>query len=158
MGKQMPYTYDFERPNLTVDLIILRHSSKPHQDEILLIKRKKDPFKGKWAFPGGFVNPNEPTVQAASRELEEETGVRCLPEDLGFIGVYDTPGADPRGWRITVVYDLIVPMNTKAVGQDDAEEAKWFQINKLDPKILAFDHARILTDYVFGENQDWKTK
>jgi 8-oxo-dGTP diphosphatase len=137
----MPKDGGYERPNFTVDLIIVRFQKEL---ELLLIRRGKEPFKDQWAFPGGFVNPNEPHAEAAVRELEEETGIKC--SQLDFFGLYDTPGADPRGWRISSVHSAVVPRNTEALAGDDAESVQWFTFNAIPP--LAFDHALILRDFM----------
>lgn len=140
----MPKDDGYERPNFTVDLIIIRFREK--KAELLLIERGGEPFKGRWAFPGGFVNPNEPNIEAACRELEEETTVVRTTENLSFFGVYDTPNADPRGWRVTAVYSAGVSSDTEAVGRDDAKKAEWFEFDKIPA--LAFDHDLILRDFV----------
>jgi 8-oxo-dGTP diphosphatase len=152
----MPYTYDFQKANLTVDIILLRQKDVGCADvdspppEVLLIQRKHDPFAGCWAFPGGFVNPYEGLEHAALRELEEETGL--VPYFLNqWQAVSDTNPddlRDPRGWSISVVFNGEVSYEDgqKAVGNDDAEKAQWFPLNKLPP--LAFDHAEILRNFV----------
>jgi len=123
---------------VTVDAVILRKSS---DYELLLIKRKNEPFKDCWALPGGFVDENEDLKTAAIRELEEETQIKVT--DLEQIGAFGKPFRDPRGHMISVAYFGIVPENTIAVAADDAKETGWFSVKDL-PK-LAFDHLDIVT-------------
>lgn len=132
------HSYDYPRPALTVDAVLVTREAVP---KVLLIRRKKDPFAGSWAFPGGFVDENEPLADAVRRELREETGL-----DVGEIEQLYTagnPGRDPRGWTVGVAYLARVdPAVLKPVAADDAEAVGWFPI--ADPPPLAFDHAMIL--------------
>lgn len=123
---------------VTVDAVIFRKSAGGH--ELLLIKRKNDPFKGKWALPGGFVDENEDLADAAKRELREETGL--VVESLQQLGAFGKPGRDPRSHTVSVAYTGFANENAEAVGADDADEAKWFLITDLPE--LAFDHADII--------------
>lgn len=123
---------------VTVDAVILRKSD---DFELLLIKRKNEPFKDCWALPGGFVDENEDLKTAAIRELEEETQIKVT--DLEQIGAFGKPFRDPRGHMISVAYFGFVPENTIAVAADDAKETGWFSVKDL-PK-LAFDHLDIVT-------------
>jgi len=123
---------------VTVDAVILRKSG---DYELLLIKRKNEPFKDCWALPGGFVDQNEDLKVAAIRELEEETQIKVT--DLEQIGAFGKPFRDPRGHMISVAYFGFVPENTIAVAADDAKETGWFSVKDL-PK-LAFDHLDIVT-------------
>lgn len=137
----MPYTYDYPRPMLTVDIFLLR--LKHDRLEVLLIQRKNDPFKGRWALPGGYVEIEEPLEAAAKRELSEETGIKDIP--LRKINVFGEPGRDPRGRTITIVYLGVVPLEfrERAKAGDDAIASQWYHINNLPD--LAFDHTRIVT-------------
>jgi 8-oxo-dGTP diphosphatase len=108
---------------------------------VLLIRRRKPPFEGKWALPGGFVGMDESLREAALRELAEETDVRdvCL-EQIQTFGDLDR---DPRGRVITVAYlALVAPHAVSARAGDDALETRWWSMYDLPP--LAFDHADIL--------------
>lgn len=129
----------FKSPNLTVDGIIFRDNT------ILLIKRKNNPFKGKWALPGGFVEYGETTEKAVIREIFEETGLNTKIKSL--LGVYSDPNRDPRGHTVSVVYILEV-LDGTLKGGDDASEAKFFQENQLPE--LSFDHEKIIKDYLLG--------
>jgi 8-oxo-dGTP diphosphatase len=127
------------RPLLTVDVIVLTETAPP---SVLLIQRRNAPFAGDWALPGGFVEERERVADAAPRELAEETGLKA--GRLRLLGVYDTPGRDPRGWTVSVVYLARAPAELAVSGADDASDARWFRSNAL-PK-LAFDHAVIIAD------------
>lgn len=132
------YTYDYPRPAVTVDLVLVTREERPR---VLLIRRKKEPFAGKWALPGGFVDMDETLEESARRELLEETGVRVAR--LEQLHTFGDPGRDPRGRTITVAYLAVVaPGSVDARAADDAAEAGWFSLRRPPP--LAFDHADIL--------------
>jgi len=132
------FSYDYPRPALTVDLVIATREPRPR---VLLIRRRADPYAGRWALPGGFVNENEPLVAAAQRETLEETGVEVT--DLEQLYTAGDPGRDPRGWTVTVAYLVRVnAADLKPVAADDAEAVGWFPLDKLPQ--MAFDHAMIL--------------
>lgn len=135
----MSYTYKYPRPAVTADMIVLTDETDP---KILLIQRGNEPFKGCWAFPGGFMNMDETTEQCARRELKEETGLEI--GEIKQVGAYSAVDRDPRGRTVTVAYITHVPQILPVTGLDDAAEAKWWPINALPP--LAFDHAQILRD------------
>lgn len=123
---------------VTVDAVILR---KKEDFELLLIKRKNEPYKDCWALPGGFVDENEDLKVAAIRELEEETQIKVT--DLEQIGAFGKPFRDPRGHMISVAYFGTVSSDTVAIAADDAKEVAWFSIKNLPE--LAFDHLDIVT-------------
>jgi len=132
------HTYDYPRPALTVDVVLLTRDAVPR---VLLIRRKHDPFADCWAFPGGFVEEGETLAEAAARELLEETMV-VAPELEPLYTTVD-PGRDPRGWTVTVVFlGRVDRKKLKPKGADDASATKWFAIDDLPA--LAFDHAMIL--------------
>lgn len=132
------FSYDYPRPALTVDLVV---ASREPRVRVLLIRRRRDPFAGSWALPGGFVDENEPLDAAARRELEEETGVRLT--HLEQLHTFGDPGRDPRGWTVSVAYLARVnPPEVKPKAADDAAEVGWFPLDDLPA--LAFDHAAIL--------------
>ncbi len=110
--------------------------------QVLLVRRKKPPFQGHWALPGGFVEPGERLEEAARRELWEETGLE--PLHMEQLHTFGDPGRDPRGWVISVVYLAILDGRRPLRAGDDAASAAWFDLDALPP--LAFDHADIL-DY-----------
>ena len=137
----MEYTYKYPRPAVTADCVVMTKESVP---QVLLIERGADPYKGCWAFPGGFMNMDETTEQCAIRELEEETGLKV--SELRQIGAYSKVDRDPRGRTITVAYLAIVDHPIAVTGQDDAAKAEWFPIDTLPP--LAFDHEEIMQDAI----------
>jgi 8-oxo-dGTP diphosphatase len=134
----MSHTYEYARPSVTVDVVIVTREPAPR---VLLIRRKKDPFVGTWAIPGGFVDPGETLAAAAVRELREETGV--VGVDLEQLAAFGDPGRDPRGWTVSVAFLARVDAGTKATADDDAAEAGWHPLDK-PPQPLAFDHDQIL--------------
>jgi len=137
----MAYTYDYPRPAVTADCIVM---TKEPQPKVLLIQRGANPYKGAWAFPGGFMNMDETTEECAFRELEEETGLKVAT--VHQIGAYSKVDRDPRGRTITVAYLAIVDSPLDVKGQDDAAIAAWFPITDLPH--LAFDHYDIMHDAV----------
>ena len=137
----MAYTYDYPRPAVTADCIVM--TNEP-QSKVLLIQRGANPYKGAWAFPGGFMNMDETTEQCAIRELEEETGLKVAT--VHQIGAYSKVDRDPRGRTITVAYLAIVDKPVDVKGQDDAANAAWFPITDLPH--LAFDHYDIMHDAI----------
>ena len=132
------FTYDFPRPALTVDVVLLTREAVP---KLLLIQRKRDPFAGAWALPGGFVEEGETLAAAARRELLEETGVEV--GDLEQLVAAGDPGRDPRGWTVSVAYLARVnPGEVAPKAADDARAVGWYALTQLPP--LAFDHAMIV--------------
>jgi len=139
MAKKARFCYAFPRASVTVDIAIVTRQKRPR---ILLIRRKKEPFAGAWALPGGFIEMDETLEESARRELREETGVAAAA-DLVQIGTFGDPGRDPRGRTITVVYLARVKLRqVKPVAADDAAEVNWFALDA--PPTLAFDHDCIL--------------
>jgi len=137
----MAYTYKYPRPAVTADCVVITKEAEP---KVLLIERGEDPYKGSWAFPGGFLNMDETTEQCAIRELEEETGMKI--QELQQIGAYSKVDRDPRGRTITVAYLAVIDFPCEVTGQDDAAKAQWFPLGEL-PK-LAFDHDEIMQDAI----------
>ena len=137
----MEYTYKYPRPAVTADCVVITKETEPR---VLLIQRGFDPYKGCWAFPGGFMNMDETTEQCAIRELEEETGLSL--SDIHQIGAYSKVDRDPRGRTITVAYLAIIDKPIAVCGQDDAAKAEWFPLSALPE--LAFDHTDIMTDAI----------
>ena len=137
----MTFTYEYPRPAVTADCVVIAKEKEP---KVLLIQRGNEPFKGCWAFPGGFMNMDETTEQCAVRELEEETGLKVTK--IKQIGAYSKVDRDPRGRTITVAYLAIIDKVENVKGLDDAAKAQWFPISNL-PK-LAFDHEEIMRDAI----------
>ena len=137
MAVKGTYTYDYPRPAVTTDCVIFGYDGK--ELKVLLIERGIEPFKGCWAFPGGFLNMDEDALAGARRELKEETGL-----ENAFIEQFHTfsePGRDPRGRVITIAHYALVKIQ-EVEGGDDAAQARWFPIGEVPH--LAFDHDRIL--------------
>jgi 8-oxo-dGTP diphosphatase len=132
------YCYEYPRPAVTVDIVLFRDHDGAR--EVLLIRRKSDPYAGKWALPGGFVDQDEKLEAAASRELQEETGLTRVK--LRQLGAFGDPGRDPRGHTVSIAFTAEVGPERKVRGGDDADEAEWFSLAKLPP--LAFDHRKII--------------
>lgn len=137
----MEYTYKYPRPAVTADCVVITKEAEP---KVLLIQRGADPYKGCWAFPGGFMNMDETTEQCAIRELEEETGLKV--NTVRQIGAYSKVDRDPRGRTITVAYLAIIDKPAQVTGQDDAAKAEWFPLSALPE--LAFNHADIMADAI----------
>jgi 8-oxo-dGTP diphosphatase len=130
---------EYPKPSVTVDIVIF--TIKDKDLKVLFVKRGIEPFKGKWAIPGGFVRMNESLEEAAKRELEEETNVKeVYLEQLYTFGQVDR---DPRGRVITVSYFALVNQeNINLSAKTDVVEARWFSVASLPE--LAFDHRKIL--------------
>ena len=143
-GTARPPTHDPfpPGPKLTVDAVLMARG------RVLLVRRGRPPFEGRWALPGGFVEAGETTEAAVRRELWEETGLRALVQRL--VGVYSDPGRDPRGPTVTVAYRMRLPRGRVRSG-DDAGGAAWFRLEET-PR-LAFDHDRILRDALANRTQ-----
>jgi 8-oxo-dGTP diphosphatase len=135
------YSYEYERPGLTVDCVIFGLDLDEESLKVLLIERDLEPFSGMWAIPGGFVHGGETLTEAAARELREETGI--IDVFLEQLYTFGDPGRDPRGWVVSVAYYALVSPEQHAVhAATDARQARWFPVTTL-PR-LAFDHAEIL--------------
>jgi 8-oxo-dGTP diphosphatase len=114
-------------------------------DNIILIKRKYAPFKGRYALPGGFIKYNEDPKQAVIREVREETNLAI--EVIKKIGVYDQKERDPRGRIVSTAFQCqLVRDLSKIKGGDDATIAEAIPIEKIRTLDLAFDHMQILKD------------
>jgi 8-oxo-dGTP diphosphatase len=148
---------EYKQASLTADIIV------KYFDEILLIKRKNDPYKDHYAFPGGFLNldDNETFIQAAIRELKEETNIDVSEDRLEFFKLLDDPFRDKRGRIVSVVYLLDIDFIDKeeidkvAKAGDDAKEIEWVKINKIySGEIkLAFDHKLAADEIYYGEGE-----
>lgn len=128
----------FKHPLLTVDAVITIFDGR-----IIFIRRKNPPYKGLWAFPGGFVEYGETVEEAVIREVREETGVIIKIQDL--LGIYSDPGRDPRGHMITVCF-LASKIEGELRADTDAAEVSCFTADEALRMNLAFDHKKILKD------------
>jgi len=137
----MEYTYKYPRPAVTADCVVITKEADP---KVLLIQRGFEPYKGCWAFPGGFMNMDETIEQCAIRELEEETGLKLELKDLTLVGVYSTVNRDPRGRTMSVAFQVEIDSPLQVKGSDDATNAQWWPLSSLPQ--LAFDHDEIMQD------------
>ncbi|MGW6466031.1 NUDIX domain-containing protein [Streptomyces rubiginosohelvolus] len=133
----MPTECRDETIRYTADVVLLAAG------HVLLIQRRWDPHAGSWALPGGHVDIGEASLQAAVRELEEETGITIAATEMRQVGAFDAPGQDPRGRYVTVAYTAALPQPVAPTPLDDAADARWWPLTDLPD--LAFDHADILT-------------
>ena len=134
----MPYTYTYPHPAVTTDCVIFGYDVAEGLS-VLLIQRGLEPFKGRWAFPGGFMRIDEDAETGALRELEEETGLE--PVAIEQLGTFTQVDRDPRERVITIAFFALV-RRAGVQGGDDASDARWFPVSQVPP--LAFDHDRIL--------------
>lgn len=132
------YVYKYPMPSLTTDIILIKN------DSILLIKRKNNPYKDCWAFPGGFVEKDEDLVDGAKRELLEETSIKDI--ELKQFKAFGKPFRDPRGWTVTVVFYGFLQSEVEIKAMDDAKEIGWHSLKNLPQ--LAFDHKEILEEFL----------
>ena len=149
------YTYNYPRAALTVDAIVFvkeRIPSLPDKNikdgilektYVLLIERSREPFKNKWALPGGFIEMDETLETACKRELLEETGLNV--DKMTQFKTYDAIDRDPRHRTISVVYYTQLDKKHAVTGGDDASRAEWFSVSELPE--LAFDHEQILDEF-----------
>lgn len=125
-------------PRLTVDAFI-----RDRRGRLLLVRRGRPPFQGRWSLPGGFCEWKETTQAACARETQEETGLVVRVGAL--LGVYSAPDRDPRGHNVTVLY-AARPLRGKVKGGDDAAQARWFTPRELRRLDFAFDHGQIIRE------------
>ena len=134
---------NYRNPALTVDGVVLLRRAEGDPFSVLLIERGNEPFRGRYALPGGFVDYGEDIAEAIGREIAEETGLTDLP--FRQFRTFGAPGRDPRGHTVSVVYVAVINGDAPRVtGGDDAAFAAWFPVGQLPD--LAFDHAHILDE------------
>ena len=131
------YCYRYPHPAVTADCVIFGFDGV--SIKVLLIQRGIDPYKGKWALPGGFMNIDESAEECARRELEEETGLKTASVEQFY--TFTDVMRDPRERVITVAHYALVRLS-EVKGGDDAAKAQWFAQSEIPS--LAFDHDRIL--------------
>ncbi len=125
-------------PRLTVDSFV-----RDRKGRLLLVRRGRPPYEGRWGLPGGFCEWKETTEACCARETLEETGLRVRVGRL--LGVYSKPDRDPRGHNVTVLY-AARPISGRVHGGDDAAEARWFGVRELASLRFAFDHGKIVRE------------
>ena len=131
------YCYRYPHPAVTTDCVIFGFDGE--RLHVLLIERGIEPFKGRWAFPGGFIKMDETAEQGALRELKEETGMENAY--IQQFHTFSNPNRDPRERVITIAYYALVKIQ-EVQGGDDAASARWFPLDEIPP--LAFDHDYML--------------
>ena len=134
---ELKYHYKYPHPSVTTDCVIFGHDGRTLR--VLLIQRGGEPYKGLWAFPGGFLNIDEPAEMGALRELQEETGMTDAP--IHQFHTFSRPDRDPRERVISIAFWALVPIQ-QVQGGDDAAQARWFALDEVPP--LAFDHDEML--------------
>ncbi|HEX5495245.1 MAG TPA: NUDIX hydrolase [Mycobacteriales bacterium] len=131
-----------ETARLTADVVcVADRDGVPH---VLLIRRRWNPYEGMWALPGGHVDTGETVQETATRELAEETGIHTSA--MVLVGVYSTPGRDPRGRYVTWAYVARLDTTPEPTAGDDARAAQWTPLPEALASILAFDHNTILAN------------
>lgn len=133
----LKYSYKYPHPSVTTDCVIFGFDDV--KLKVLLVERGMAPYKGRWAFPGGFLNMDESAEEGALRELKEETGLEGAY--IRQFHTFSAPQRDPRERVITIAYYALVKMQ-EVKGGDDASDARWFALDEMPP--LAFDHDQIL--------------
>jgi len=135
--KKGTYTYEYPHPSVTTDCVIFGFDGTKLR--VLLVERGIEPFKDRWAFPGGFLKMDESAETGALRELQEETGLEGAY--IKQFHTFSDPNRDPRERVLTVAYYALVRMQ-EVKGGDDAANAEWFALDEVPS--LAFDHDMIL--------------
>lgn len=149
--RKATFRYEYARPSVTVDMVVF--TVVDFDLKVLLIERGIPPFEGQWALPGGFVRvgngvdeQGEDVDEAAARELQEETGLSPRDVFLEQLYTFGKAGRDPRGRVVSVAYYALVPADRmpRVQAGDDAADATWVSVSRLDRLELAFDHADII--------------
>ena len=131
---------------LTVDLAIF--TIHDGSFSVLLVKRGTEPFRGRWALPGGFVRPQESVESAAWRELAAETALPRFPGHLEQLRTYGDAGRDPRMRAVSVAHVAFAPDLPDPTAGSTTTAARWWPVDDLEEVPLAFDHAQILSDAI----------
>jgi len=140
-------TKTYPSPSLATDMVVFTIAEVAQENyrkltekklEVLLVKRKDDPFQGAWALPGGFVNEGETVGQAARRELLEETGAKDAYVEQLY--TFSAPDRDPRGWVVSAAHMALAPRNSvKIKPGDDAAEVSWFSLKYNEQSVTGTD-------------------
>lgn len=137
MDKELKYSYRYSHPSVTTDCVIFSFDGT--KLKVLLVQRGVEPYKGRWAFPGGFMKMDESAEEGELRELQEETGMSGAY--IKQFHAFSEPSRDPRERVITIAFYALVKMQ-EVKGADDAADARWFALDEVPS--LAFDHDLIL--------------
>lgn len=133
------YIYKYPHPAVTTDIVVFTISGEALK--LLLIQRGQNPYRGAWALPGGFLEPEEDLEECARRELREETGLQNLYLEQLF--TFGKPMRDPRERVVSVAYFALAPsIDNQPKAASDAADAAWYSLDSLPP--LAFDHTKII--------------
>ena len=133
----MAHTYKYPRPSLTVDCVVFGLDEEDLK--VMLIQRGEEPYKGKWALPGGFVTEDQTLEETAIRELEEETGINNIY--LEQLYTFGAVKRDPRERVVSVAYYALANLSDHTIeANTDAQDAAWFGVDEVPT--LAFDHQK----------------
>ena len=149
------YQKKYKIPSLTTDALVLRKHKDDEYHDILLVTRGRDPFAGKLAFPGGFLNYGEDPEHGCIRELKEETELEG--KDIELLTVRGDPKRDPRRHVVTIVYLVNVDPDSQPKGGDDAKDAKFYDLKdiiKNQKDNMSFDHFSIIEELVQKKFKD----
>ncbi|WP_313537567.1 NUDIX hydrolase [Enterococcus sp.] len=142
----------YEKPSVTVDMVLMCYNKEEEQLKIALIQRKGHPFRNSWALPGGFVNPQESTGDSVIRETNEEIGVTISKQNIEQLHTFSTPNRDPRGWVITVSYLAFIGEEPLSAG-DDANQVRWFSLERQGHRLLlSSGEIEIILDMQSGDS------
>jgi 8-oxo-dGTP diphosphatase len=136
------YTSAFPPVYVTVDVVLL--TLRDDRLQVLMVRRGSKPWRGWSALPGGFVRPAEDLLEAARRELREETGLAVEPAHLEQLGTFGHPDRDPRARTVAVAHLAVLPALPEPVAGTDAAEASWQPVEEVLERALPFDHSEIL--------------
>jgi len=152
MTEKGKYIYDWPRPMVTVDAVVFSLSGG--RTQVLLVNRGREPYKDKWAVPGGFVEIDEELEDAVARELQEETGLTGV--QLEQMRAFGRCGRDPRGRQISITFIGLATEEQQSMikAGDDAAKAQWFDIKTI-PEDLAFDHDEMIKCGIEKLKQRW---
>lgn len=143
---------EYDKPSLTVDIVLLCYNKEEDQLKLLLIQRKAHPYKDSWALPGGFVSRNESSGESVLRETREETGVDISKENIEQLHTFSRPNRDPRGWVVTVSYLAFIGEEPLIAG-DDASEVNWFTLERKEHLLyLSHGEVEIILDTTTNES------
>jgi 8-oxo-dGTP diphosphatase len=140
---------EYPRPSLTADVVVVAPREKDAL-RVLFIRRAHDPFAGRWALPGGFVEPTETVAEAAVRELKEETSLEGVAVEE--LGCFSKPGRDPRGWVVSVAHLARVPADRMAEARaaDDAADTAWLELRVQPGGAFTLTHeGAVVTELAF---------
>lgn len=142
----------YEKPSVTVDMVLMCYNKEEEQLKIALIQRKGHPFRNSWALPGGFVNPQESTGDSVIRETNEEIGVTISKQNIEQLHTFSTPNRDPRGWVITVSYLAFIGEEPLSAG-DDTNQVRWFSLERQGHRLLlSSGEIEIILDMQSGDS------